>query len=119
MPDPPFLRISAAQVHKLDFAYGPTQKARAKAFEFLHRVSRKAAQIRIHGFLTGRTRQPNAMAELEHCGFGGGFGGVNDPHAGRHRPFNQRPQQRVMRAAKNQRVRVRPSAAASAFSSLR
>src|ERR1035441_4023774 len=114
MPDPPIprisvtKRISAAQVDEFDLAGGLTEEAGAEALEFLDGIGGEAGYLRGRDLrgrdLRGRDLR-GGRGELADGGLGGGFGGVDDRHAGGHGAGDERPQQRGMGAAHDQRDR--------------
>ena len=109
-------RISAAEVNKLDFANWTIKEPGTEALELFNGVCGEAAQGGFRGDLIHRSaislRTSGTgwvlLGEDEGGGIGSCFGGVDDSNAVGNSAGNEWAQQRVMRAAENQRIGIEP-----------
>src|ERR1035438_619923 len=93
----------AAHIDQFDLASGLVEKAGAEALKFLDGISGKAADLDLRG---RRMFFCVLQVEEERGSLGGGLGGIDDVHSGGNGAFNQRAQQRVVRAAEDQCVGI-------------
>ncbi len=93
--------VSAAEIDELDLADGAAEEAGAEALEFFHRVGGEAGDLWLAlQVLQMRAASALAVDEMD-GGVGGGFGGVDDAHAGGDGALDERAQKRVMGAAQD------------------
>src|SRR5450631_607765 len=96
----PGCRVLATEIDQLDVSSGAPKEPGTEALELLYRVRREAANFGVR-----KSRLCcEAAAELVLSHFRGGLGGVDDADAIRDRGFDQGAQERVVRAAQDERV---------------
>ena len=88
----------------MDVAYGAAEEAGAEALEFFDGVGGEAAEARIGWSLSVVPRGLARPLMRRAAVVGGGFGGVDDLHAGRDGSFDERAQERVVGASEDERV---------------
>ena len=97
---------SAAEVDQLHVPHRTPQETRAQSLELLHRIGGKAAHVCLGSSAASSLRV--APVDQFDGSLRDGLRGIDHLGSGPHRSFEKRPQQRVMRAAKDQRVGTMP-----------
>ncbi len=87
----------------MDVSYGAAEEAGAEALEFFDGVGGEAADL-CRLVIVGGAAWFGAAVDEARGGFGGGFGGVDDLHAGGDGLFDERAQKGVVGAAEDERV---------------
>ena len=95
---------SAAEVDQFDLADGRPRKRDPRRSNFSTESVAKNRRIGSAG--VGFRRCAEVATQMHHEFVGRGFGGVDDPHVRRDNALDEWPEQRVVGAAEDQRVRI-------------